>query len=71
MKWQSEESVQLVEATEWTRHFSELETRMDQLLADYFEISLEQLRSWSHPGKYVSGSELVNQGLAELIDLKN
>lgn len=70
MKWQSEEHVGLPEAAEWARHFGELESDMDQLLADLFGIPWERLEQWIKPGRYVSGRELADAGLAELIDLK-
>ncbi len=70
MKWQSEENVGLAEAAEWARHFSRLEADMDRLLADLFQVSAEKLRAWTNPGRYVSGTELVEAGLAELVELK-
>lgn len=70
MKWQSEESVHLAEAVEWARHFDHLENEMDELLAHYLGIPKSQLDRWAKPGKYVSGSEFADAGLAELIDLK-
>ena len=70
MKWQSEEHVGLAEAAEWARHFGHLETEMDELLADLFGASANQIGEWIHPGRYVSGRELAGAGLAELIDLK-
>ena len=69
MKWQSEEHVQLAEASEWARHFGELERDMDQLLATLFGLSYEELLRWMTPGSYVSGSQLAHAGLAELVDL--
>jgi ATP-dependent protease ClpP protease subunit len=44
MKWQSEENVGLAEATEWARHFSHLEGKMDQLLADLFKVEIDKIR---------------------------
>ncbi len=70
MKWQSEESVGLAEAAEWARHFGWLETDMDAHLAEMFGVSLEKIQEWSRPGRYVVGTELVDAGLAELIDFK-
>ena len=70
MKWQSEENVGVVEATEWARHFKQLEGDMDQLLADLFHVSREQILAWSDPGRYVTGRELAEAGLAERIELK-
>jgi len=70
MKWQSEEHVGLAEAAEWARHFGKLEADMDQLLADLFEVPLEEMGRWITPGRYVSGAELAEAGLAEMIELK-
>jgi len=70
MKWQSDENVALAEAAEWARHFAQLETDMDRLLAELFGAPLEKILQWSHPGRYVFGRELAESGLAELVDLK-
>jgi len=69
MKWQSEENVVPTEATEWARHFGALETDMDRLLARLLGLPYDKLREWTHPGRYVSGRELADAGLAELVDL--
>ena len=69
MRWQSEESVQLPEAAEWARHFSQLEQEMDNLLAKFLGLTPERLAEWMKPGRYVSGREFAEAGLAELIDL--
>ena len=70
MKWQSEENVGLGEASEWARHFGQLETDMDRLLADLFKVAPEKIAPWVHEGRYVTGRELAAAGLAELIELK-
>ncbi len=67
MKWQSEESVGLAEAAEWARHFGQLEKDMDDILADLFGVSHEVMNEWINPGKYVSGTELAEAGLAKLL----
>ena len=69
MKWQSADHVDLAEATEWTRHFRQLESDMDRLLARLFDTDLDQIDRWSSPGRYVSGRELAEAGLAELVEL--
>jgi ATP-dependent protease ClpP protease subunit len=69
MKWQSEEHVGLAEAAEWARHFRHLEQNMDHLLADLFNVQVEEIDKWIRPGRYVTGRELSEAGLAELIDL--
>ena len=69
MKWQSEENVGLAEASEWARHFGQLETDMDRLLVDLLGTTAEKIAEWSSPGRYVSGPELAEAGLAELVEL--
>ena len=70
MKWQSEENVGISEAAEWARHFGQLEIEMDRLLANLLNVPEEKLRQWTYPGRYVSGPELAEAGLAELVELK-
>lgn len=70
MKWQSEEHVRLAEAAEWARHFGQLENEMDALLADLFGISGGEMQKWINPGRYISGRELAEAGLAEMIELR-
>jgi ATP-dependent protease ClpP protease subunit len=69
MKWQSEEHVLQMEAAEWARHFSYLEKEMDLLLARFLNISAEQLARWCNPGRYLTGHEIAEAGLAEMHDL--
>ena len=67
MKWQSEEHVQVAEATEWARHFGALEQDMDRLLAELFGVPHDTLEPWIRSACYVSGSQLAAAGLAELL----
>ena len=69
MRWQSEENVGLAEAAEWARHFNELEHGMDELLAELFGVSWEFMNDWITPGRYVSGYDLVQAGLASMAQL--
>jgi ATP-dependent protease ClpP protease subunit len=69
MKWQSEEHVALAEAAEWARHFGNLEQDMDSLLAELFGLPAAEMEKWIKPGRYLSGPEMAEAGLAELIDL--
>ncbi len=68
LRWQSEENVQVVEAAEWARHFSELDDAMTHMISEHLQLSPQQLRDWIHPGRYVTGPELVALGAAELFD---
>lgn len=70
MKWQSEENVALREAAEWARHFGQLESQMDRLLAELLGAPETLLQEWIRAGRYVTGPELAEAGLAELIELK-
>ena len=68
MKWQSEENVALGEAAEWARHFAQLETDMDRLLADLFGCPPETILQWTRTNRYVTGAEFAEAGLAEMVD---
>jgi ATP-dependent Clp protease protease subunit len=70
MKWHSEENVALGEASEWARHFGYLETEMDRLLAKLLATPLEKIQRWMQASRYVTGQELAEAGLAELVELK-
>ncbi|REK17814.1 MAG: hypothetical protein DWQ42_21690 [Planctomycetota bacterium] len=70
MKWQSEENVGLAEAAEWARHFADLETDMDELLAEMFGVAPEVINEWISPGRYVTGTEFAQAGLAEMVRLQ-
>ncbi len=70
MKWQSEENVGLGEAAEWARHFAQLESDMDRLLADLFGCPPELIERWVRANRYVAGRELAEAGLAEMIEMK-
>jgi ATP-dependent Clp protease, protease subunit len=69
MRWQSEENVGLAEAAEWARHFAQLEDDMDTLLAHLFGVDPKIMHDWIKPGRYVSGRELAEAGMAELVEL--
>jgi ATP-dependent protease ClpP protease subunit len=69
MRWQSEKRVASEEAFLWAKHFDELEKEIDALQARLFGKSEEQVRTWTRSSQYVTGSELVAAGLAELIEL--
>lgn len=70
MKWQSAENVDVGEAAEWARHFGQLETEMDRLLAQLFNLPAETVQQWTQAGRHLSGPELAEAGLAELVELR-
>lgn len=69
MRWQSAEDVRLEEATEWARHFKNLEGDLDKLLARLLDYPEEKIAEWTNPGRFLTGHELVDAGLAKLIDM--
>ena len=66
MRWQSEDDVRLEEAAEWARHFKVLEQNLDALLAKMFPMPAELLSEWSRPGRFLTGPEVAEAGLARL-----
>ena len=70
MKWQSEEHIGMREAAEWSRHFADLEREMDVLLAQLFGRQADLINSWIATHRYVSGREMAEAGLAEMIALE-
>lgn len=69
VRWQSDEDLRFEEAEEWARHFKFIEADMDQLLSRMFNIAPDKLLAWTRPGKFVTGPEMVEAGLARMIDL--
>jgi ATP-dependent Clp protease, protease subunit len=69
MRWQSEEQVRLEEAAEWARYFQVMEADQDRLVARLFQCDPDLLAKWNRPGRFVSGAELVEAGLARPLDL--
>lgn len=69
IRWESDERLSLSEAAEWARHFRELEQETDKLLAKFFGLAPAKLAKWMSPGRYVSGRELAEAGLAEMVEL--
>lgn len=69
IRWQSGEQVRLEEAVEWARHFQFMEQDQDKLISKLFGCAEELIERWTRPGKFVTGPELVNAGLAHMLDL--
>ena len=69
VRWQSGDDVQFEEAVEWARHFRVMEQGLDQLLAQMLDCPQEKIDEWTRPGRFVSGPEMVEAGLAKMIDL--
>ena len=69
MRWRSEDDVRMEEAAEWARYFKILEEDIDGLLSRMFGCEMSLIQQWTRPGRYVKGPELVEAGLAQLVDL--
>jgi len=69
IRWSSESDVRLEEAAEWARHFRVLEDDIDALTARLLDFPLENLSEWTRPGRFVSGQEVADAGLAHMVDL--
>jgi ATP-dependent protease ClpP protease subunit len=68
MKWQSEKHVAAEEAGQWARHFEQLEREMDQLQVKLLAYHPEKISEWIRQGRYVTGREVVEAGLAEMVE---
>lgn len=68
VRWESGENVERVEASEWSRHFAQLEQQCDELLARLLGAELAQIQSWSRSSRYLSGREMAEAGLVQLLD---
>ena len=67
MRWQSEENIGFIEANEWVRHYKHLNEEMDSLLARLFGVEEDVIQKWSKANRFVTGPELAEAGLVELI----
>jgi ATP-dependent Clp protease protease subunit len=69
MRWQSEKRIGSSEASNWARHFSEMEKDIDDLQARLFGAAEEQVRTWTASSEYVTGAQIVAAGLAEALEI--
>jgi ATP-dependent protease ClpP protease subunit len=70
MRWQSEKRVISSEAQHWARHFGDMERAIDDLQVRLFGTAEAQVRAWTAAGQYVGGPQLVEAGLAELVEIE-
>ena len=69
VKWRSEKDVRSDEAINWADHFQWLEKAVDDYQAALFELPHEQFSEWIQQGRFVGGAELVELGVAEMVDV--
>lgn len=70
MRWQSDKRVGSEEAFRWAKHFEEIERDLDRLQNQLFGKGEEQIRQWTERGFYVTGPQMVEAGLAELLEVE-
>ena len=68
VRWESGENIEKVEASEWAKHFAWLEKECDELLARHLGVDLPQIQTWCRSSRYVTGRELADAGVVQLID---
>jgi ATP-dependent protease ClpP protease subunit len=69
MRWQSDKRVGSEEAFRWAKHFEAMEKDIDRLQIRLFGTAEEQVMKWTQGGYYVTGPEVVDAGLAELLEI--
>jgi ATP-dependent protease ClpP protease subunit len=69
MRWQSEKRVASEEAQNWVKHFGQLEADMDELQARLFGTAHDLVRRWTRDSCYLTGTEIAQAGLADLIEI--
>jgi ATP-dependent protease ClpP protease subunit len=70
MHWESEKRVSSAEALSWARHFDQIEKDTDDLLVRLFGAAEERVRGWTASDQFVMGPELVEAGLADLMEVE-
>jgi ATP-dependent protease ClpP protease subunit len=69
MRWQSEKRTSANEAFHWARQFRDMEKDLDDLQARLFGTADDLVRTWTAEGQYVTGGQVVEAGLAEMLEL--
>ena len=69
MRWQSDKRIPSPEAYLWAKHFAEMEQDIDKLQARLFGMAEETIRTWTEGGHYVTGQQVVDAGLAQMLEV--
>ncbi len=69
IRWSSDGEVRFQEAAEWAKHFKFLEEDLDRLTARLLNFPEKKLQQWIRRGRFVTGQEVVDAGLAKMVDL--
>jgi hypothetical protein len=57
------------EAANWAHHFQWLETEIDKYQASLFGSGRDKMQEWVEQSRFVLGMELVELGVAELLEV--
>lgn len=69
MRWQSEKRVAAHEAARWAHHFADMEKEIDILQEQLFGTAAELVRAWIQGSHYVTGRQMVEAGLAHMLEM--
>lgn len=70
MRWESDKRVDSVEARHWAAHFEQLEEELLDLEVKLLgNISKQLVRSWINEGRFITGRQVAEAGLARLHEL--
>jgi ATP-dependent Clp protease, protease subunit len=69
MRWQSDKRVGAQEASQWAKHFEDMERELDVLQEKLLGGAVDQVRAWIRGGHYVTGAQMVAAGLAEMLEI--
>lgn len=71
MRWESDKRVDSVEARHWASHFQQLEEELLDLEVKLLgNVSKQHVRTWISEGRFLTGRQVAEAGIAELIDLE-
>lgn len=69
MRWSGDENCRLPAARSWTQEFGRMSDVMENFLVENLPLARRTLRQWVRDERYVLATELVEAGLAEMLDL--
>lgn len=67
MRWESEKRIDANEARQWSSHFFQLESDLNSFQARLFGGNEELVQQWTLESRFVTGKEVADAGMAELI----
>jgi ATP-dependent protease ClpP protease subunit len=68
MRWESEKRIDANEARQWSSHFAQLEGDLNAFQARLFSGKEALVEQWTRESRFLTGREVVEAGLAELLE---